>query len=169
MAEALAETVNRLHALIEPVLAREGLELVDLQLKRTGRRFLLRLFIDRAGRASYQKEALEATEGIGIGDCARLSKTLSPLLDVEDLIPGAYTFEVSSPGLDRPLKTPSHFARAQGLPVRIKTRVPVEGVSFFMGDLAGVHDEGVRLMVRGVGVDIPYRFIEKANLDYKLG
>lgn len=170
--EQLAETIERLTAVIEPVLEREGFELVDLVYRSGGKRHLLKVMVDRAGRTSYAPPTHEAGRNqpptVGIDDCTRLSKTLSPVLDVEDLIPRAYTLEVSSPGLDRPLKTPTHFQRAVGLPVRVKTLVPIEGVSFFQAPVAEADDETVVLDARGGRVEIPYRLVESARLEVEL-
>ena len=171
--ERLAETIERIEALLQPLLAAEGFELVELDLNRGPQRHLLRLTIDRAGRTRYFGSAKEAREhgteddSVGITDCTRVSKLISPLLDVEDLIPTAYTLEVSSPGVNRPLQTEHHFKVAQGLMVRIKTRAPVAGESFFIAKLIEASDEGVALDVRGNRVEIPYRLIQKANVEYQ--
>lgn len=174
--ERLAETMERLHALVEPLLAREGFELVELELKRGPRRYLLRVTIDKAGRAAYRGAAVrhdgeDATplDEVGIDDCTRISRELSPLLDVEDVITAAYNLEVSSPGVNRPLKTPRHFALAKGLDVRLKTRTPFgpSNETFFIARLTDVRDDGVTLDVRGTSVEIPFRLIAQANIEYR--
>jgi len=86
-----SDIYGQVTALVQPILDSMGLELVELEFKKVGRSFVLRLFIDKAG-------------GVTMDDCADVSRELSLLLDVEDCIPGRYTLEVSSPGLDRPLK-----------------------------------------------------------------
>ena len=171
--ERIAETIDRLQRLIEPVLAREGLELVDLELKRGPKRFLLRITIDKTGKTAYRGAAARDAEAlpdeVGIDDCTRISRLLSPLLDVEDIISAAYVLEVSSPGVNRPLKTPRHFQLALGCDVRIKTRVPVGPAeeSFFITRLAEASDDGIVLDVRGQAVAIPYRLIAQANIEYR--
>jgi len=176
--ERLAETIERLHRLVEPLLEREGLELVDLELKRGPKRFLLRVTIDKAGKTAYRGSALREegeplSDEVGIDDCTRISRDLSPLLDVEDVIKTAYQLEVSSPGVNRPLKKPHHFKLALGLDVRIKTRTPVASAaggpneSFFIARLTEANDEGIALDVRGQRVDIPYRLIAQANIEYR--
>lgn len=179
--ERLAETLERLHRLVEPLLERQGLELVDLELKRGPRRFLLRVTIDKVGKTHYRGSATRnedeaLPEEVGIDDCTRISRELSPLLDVEDVIKSAYLLEVSSPGVNRPLKKPEHFRLATGLDVRIKTRVPIAvttaagnpaNESFFIARLAEANDEGIALDVRGHRVDIPYRLIAQANIEYR--
>ena len=174
--EHIAETVQKLHELIEPVLEREGLELVDLEFARKGGKrggFRLKLLIDRAGRTSYapQRSADGSLEegSVTIDDCVRMSKAIGPLLDVEDVIDAAYDFEVSSPGVNRPLRRPVHFQRAVGHRVRVKTRVPLgDGpTNFFIERLASADDEGIVLALAKKGeIPIPYRLISKANLEF---
>jgi ribosome maturation factor RimP len=104
---------ERLRRAIEPVAAELGLELVDIEFQRSGPRAALRVFVDRPGRVTLQ-------------ECERLSRRLDPLLDAEDLIRGAFDLQVSSPGLDRPLRRPADFVRAVGERVRLRLR-PLEG------------------------------------------
>jgi ribosome maturation factor RimP len=104
---------ERLWRAIEPVAAELGLDLVDVELKRSGPRAALRVFVDRPGRVTLQ-------------ECERLSRRLDPLLDAEDLVRGTFDLQVSSPGLDRPLRRPADFARAVGERVRLTLR-PLEG------------------------------------------
>lgn len=170
----LAETIERLHRLVEPVLEREGLELVDLELKRGPKRYLLRVTIDKANKTAYRgsaqrDESEPVQDEVGIDDCTRISRELSPLLDVEDVIKSAYLLEVSSPGVNRPLKVPRHFKLAQGLDVRVKTRAPVgpHNESFYIARLTEADDDGIALDVRGERVEIPYRLIAQANIEYR--
>jgi ribosome maturation factor RimP len=99
------ELEERVRSLVEPVLARHGVELVALELRR-GRTRLLRVVADREG-------------GIDLDTCARVSEELSRVLDADDPIAGTYTLEVSSPGLDRPMRTAAEFRRALGRRVRV--------------------------------------------------
>jgi len=101
--------IDKARQLIEPVIAERGLELVDLELGLEGRSRVFRVFIDKE-------------EGVTLDDCVEVSRDIDPILDVEDLIPSAYRLEVSSPGLDRPLRTPSDFQRFQGERVKVKTK-----------------------------------------------
>ena len=106
---------ERVRSLVEPVLARHGADLVDLQVLR-GRTQLVRVVADRHG-------------GIDLDTCAKVSEEVSRMLDVDDPIEGRYTLEVTSPGLDRPLRTPADFRRNVGKQVRIvRARDQVEGV-----------------------------------------
>jgi ribosome maturation factor RimP len=172
--ERFAEVIQQLNALIVPALGAEGYELVDLELKRGSRRFMLRLVIDRVGDGPYRGTAVRSEDevlpdAVGIEDCSRVSRIVSPLLDVEDLIPVAYDLEVTSPGVNRPLRRPEHFRRAVGLEVRVKTRIPVgeNKESFLIATLAEVRDDGILLDVRGRHVEIPFRVIGAANIEYK--
>ena len=171
--ERLAEQLTRLRAITEPVLAREGLELFDLELKRGPKRLLLRITLDRPGDAPYRGSAVKAgeplPETVGIEDCSRVSKLLGPLYDVEDVLPSAYLLEVTSPGVNRPLKTPAHFKRAVGLDVRVKTRVPFppSNETFFIAPLIAAGDDALTLDVRGTAVEVPYRLVTQASIEYR--
>ncbi|MBI4729949.1 MAG: ribosome maturation factor RimP [Acidobacteria bacterium] len=101
----MGETEERIRALVEPVLARIGADLVELAVKR-GRTQLVRVVVDREG-------------GIDLDSCARISEELSRMLDVDDPVAGRYTLEVGSPGLDRPLRTEADFRRSLGRRVRV--------------------------------------------------
>ena len=133
------------------VASSEGVEIVDVEWK-VGRQRLLRIYIDKP-------------EGITHGDCQRVSEQLGVLLDVEDLVPGpGYVLEVSSPGLDRTLRSPAEFERFAGRKVRISLTEPVENATFYEGRLAGVSDGMVRLEVNGRVLLLPFERIRKANL-----
>jgi ribosome maturation factor RimP len=135
----------------ERVASSLGVEIVDVEWK-VGAQRLLRVYIDKPG-------------GITHGDCKRVSDELGVVLDVEDLIPGPrYLLEVSSPGLDRKLRSPAEFERFAGRMARISLSEPVEDSKFFEGRLAGVSDEMVRLEVGGRVVLLPLAAIRKANL-----
>ena len=167
--EHIAETIDRLQQLVQEVVEREGYELVDLELGSGKQRKRLLVLIDTPGRTSYAAPKRGAPPSgpppVGIKDCVKVTKALGPVLDVEDVIRSAYNLEVSSPGMDRPLKTQRHFEIAVGLQVRVKTRVPVKDESFFIGKLSAATDEDVTLTVRGDAVVIPYRHIRQARLE----
>jgi ribosome maturation factor RimP len=147
MAAALRE---RLVALIEPLLAQLGYELVELEYAPARVRGVLRIFIDKPG-------------GIGLDDCERASHEVSALLDVEDPIATAYTLEVSSPGDDRVLRTRQHFDRFVGSRVFIEL-TPREGRRRYTGTLRSVADDGVAVEVDRQIVNLPFREIGKARL-----
>ncbi len=139
-----------LEALLEPAVSRLGYELVGVEYH-GGRRALLRLYIDREG-------------GVSVEDCQRVSRQVSGLLDVEDPIPGPYTLEVSSPGLDRPLFRAADFQRFAGREVRIRTDVPLEGRRNFRGVLRGLRGDEVLVEVDGAELALPVERIEQARL-----
>lgn len=103
------DEIEKITALLEPFLEREKLSLYDVEVFRGGRKTIIRIFIDRDG-------------GVSHNDCARVSKHLSTLLDVEELFPGSCTMEVSSPGITRELKKPHHFKKSLGRLVKISFR-----------------------------------------------
>ena len=139
-----------LEALLEPAVSRLGYELVGVEYH-GGCRALLRLYIDREG-------------GVSVEDCQRVSRQVSGLLDVEDPIPGPYTLEVSSPGLDRPLFRAEDFQRFAGREVRIRTDVPLEGRRNFRGVLRGLRGGEVLVEVDGAELALPVERIEQARL-----
>jgi len=141
---------ERLFALIEPVLGRLGFELVELEYA-AARHGLLRVFIDRAG-------------GVGLEDCAAVSRELSALLDLEDPIPGPYTLEVSSPGFDRVLRTRAHFGRFVGARVFVELKEPRAGRRRYTGKLLTVDDAGIALEVDREHVAVAFTEIGKARL-----
>ena len=149
---------DRLLGLIESLLDANGFELVDLEQHR-GKRMILRLFIDR----------IHSDEGVTISDCSKVSKLLGPAIEVEELIEGAYVLEVSSPGVDRPLKKAKDFIRFRGQPARLSTREAVDGRTFFQGTIAEANLETVTIDVSGEWIEIPYANVTKANLEFQFG
>jgi ribosome maturation factor RimP len=154
--ENVAERARRL---LEPVLERDGYDLVEIEWSRTGGRWTLRLFVDRPG-------------GVGIDDCQAVSRTVEPILDVEDFIEPAYDLEVSSPGLDRPLRKPEHFARYAGQRVVVKAYGPLEGTApgsparkRWAGLLRGFADGHVEVDVDGTLHRIPHDRVARAHLE----
>ena len=101
---------------------------------------------------------------MSLNDCASISHALSTLLDVEDLISSAYTLEVSSPGLDRPLVRLVHFERFKGHEARIETSTAIDGSKHFSGRLSGVKGNNILMQVNGDEQIFPFTDIEKAKL-----
>jgi ribosome maturation factor RimP len=146
--------VARLEELILPLLEAHGAELVELQYGRPKRgRGILRLFVDHPGG------------GISLEEITRISRIVSALLDIRDVIPGAYTLEVSSPGLTRALKKPQDYQRYVGRLVRVTTRVPWEGRQVHSGILQGLEDDRVCLKQGDHLACIPLGEIARARLD----
>ena len=142
---------EKLIALTEPLLGQLGYELVDLEYSPGRTRALLRIFIDRA-------------QGVGLDDCERASREISALFDVEDPVPTGYTLEVSSPGLDRVLRTPAHFERFVGERVHVELRNPRDGRRRYTGQLTALRDTGIELNVDGAMVAVSFAEIGRARL-----
>jgi len=154
----------RLRTAAERVAASYGLEIFDLQFRREPIGMVLRVIVDRPGAAAQTAE-----EAVGIDDCRRVSDDLSALLDVEDELAagleGRYTLEVSSPGLDRPLRGEADYRRFTGRLAKIVTAEPVDGQSHFEGRLTGVEGADV-LVTEGRRVHrVPIAVIRRARLD----
>lgn len=146
-----------------------GLELFDLQFRRESVGWVLRVILDRRVDAATIRMAGGAEEPVTIDDCRRVSEDLSALLDVEAelMLPTdlAYTLEVSSPGLDRPLRGEADYRRFTGRLAKIVTRQPVEGQSHFAGRLSGL-DGDVVLVAEGRRVHrVPLGLISRARLE----
>ncbi len=145
----------RVREIIEPVIRDMGMDLESIEMTKMARRFLLRIFIDKEG-------------GVTIDDCERVSRDVEAVLDVEDLIPYSYTLEVSSPGLDRPLRNPADFKRFFGKTARVITSSPIENQTFFVGEISETGDEYVVLLLpKDRKVVIPYKDISRARLEVK--
>lgn len=150
---------ERAMALVSPLVAAEGFELVEVEYTREQPGWVLRLFVDKPGG------------GISLDECAQVSHAIDPALDVEDLVPHEYNLEVSSPGLNRPLRKPEHFLKVKGQRVKVKTYGPLGEPprKNFTGTLTDVGDQTIRVDVEGAGsFDIPFRDIAKANLEFQL-
>lgn len=145
------DITNRVTTLIEPVIISKGLELVDVEYVKEGMHWYLRIYIDKEG-------------GVDLDDCTDASYSVSEVLDKTDFIQQAYMLEVSSPGLERPLKKLSDFERFRGKLISIKTNAPVNGFRDFSGYLQGLTDGEVVLEYKGEQVKIPHELIEKAHL-----
>jgi ribosome maturation factor RimP len=150
------EVLDRITAIVERVAAREGLEVVEVQLLGGGKARVLRIFIDKP-------------DGVSHGDCENVSNQVGTILDVEDVIPGgSYTLEVSSPGVERKLTKPTDFERFAGQKAKLVLREPVANSKRVEGTLAGFVDGSVRIELdRGELLTIPLEQVEKANLKFE--
>jgi ribosome maturation factor RimP len=148
-------TIARIWELAKPLAETQGVEIVDIELRREGSRGgrVLRLYLDKDG-------------GPNMDDLSQVSRELSALLDVHDIVEGAYTLEVSSPGINRPLKSPEHFQRFIGKMVRVRTRDLVQGRRSFLGPLLDVSAEKIAVNQDGARVEIPFAVIEKSNYEH---
>jgi ribosome maturation factor RimP len=147
--------IERIREILIPVLDQLGLELVETTLRVEGGRWILRVTIDRE-------------EGVQVHHCTKVSRELNVHLDVEDLIPVKYYLEVSSPGLDRPLKGEGDFIRFTGRLVKIKTTRSISGRKKITGTIEGVEDGIVIVNLEDdLRLEVPMEDISSARLDYK--
>src|SRR6478752_5891820 len=137
-----------------------GLDIFDVQFRREAAGMVLRVLVDRPGPAAT------AEESVSVDDCAHVSRDLSAILDVEDVVPTAYTLEVSSPGLDRPLRRPDDYRRFAGRLAKIVMREKVDGQGFFRGKLAGLDGSDVLIEADDRRTHrVPLDVITRANLE----
>ena len=139
-------------ALAAHVLADQNMELIDLEYRREGRGWVLRLFIDKEG-------------GITLDDCARASQEIGTVLDVEDFIGTPYSLEVSSPGLNRPLKNEKDFIKYRDCLIKVRTFDPIDNRRNFKGKLREISDGRIEMEIDGGVVTIPLVNVAKANLE----
>jgi ribosome maturation factor RimP len=161
-------TVSRIRPIAERLAADCGLVVFDVQFRREPTGWVLRVIIDRPARvdADGVVQVEPIGDSIGIDECRRVSEDLSALLDVEDLVEQAYTLEVSSPGLDRPLRGEEDYRRFAGRLVKLVVREAVDGQMHFEGRLNGVEGDAVSITVgRGKEKRIALSRIARARLD----
>ena len=167
--------LDRVREIVERVAASSGLEVVEVELRGSGKARMLRIVIDKLpgpGASSDDKPV-----GVTHEDCANLSREVGTILDVEDVVPGnSYLLEVSSPGLDRKLFRPADYERFMGSKVKLKTRTPVNGNQYFEGRLQDFHEGRLTLEVStsrkkarsadaaAQTLEIELANVEKANL-----
>ncbi len=162
MREQKNKIIEEAARIVAPVLEEQAMELVDVELRTEGRDLVLTLFIDKEG-------------GITLDDCVAVSQEVGTLFDVENLIDRAYRLEVSSPGLERPLKKAKDFERFAGQPVKIKTRLLCDPENSghprktFRGVLLGMDGEMVRVRLNEKDVEASFALaeIDKANLEFE--
>jgi ribosome maturation factor RimP len=178
----MALDVDRVREIAERVAASSGLEIVEIEFLGGGKARMLRVFLDKpaAGLATENDPLSRVTEGVTHEDCANFSREFGTILDVEDVMPGSYTLEVSSPGLDRKLIKAADFTRFTGSRVKLSTRQPVGASNnrHFEGRLESFKDGRLTLdlsvashksrkkmgAVAGEKIEIEFANVEKANL-----
>ena len=141
---------ERVKQIAGPKAEELGLELIDCEYKKEGGRRVLRIYIDKKG-------------GVGLDDCEAVSRSVEPVLDSEDFIDEASTFEVSSPGLDRPLKTDRDFERYQGEDVEVGLYAAMDGKKKFTGKLLGRKDGIVSIDDNGQVLEFQQKDISKVK------
>jgi ribosome maturation factor RimP len=176
----MRKDLEDLWLLAEPYVRDAGFDLIEVQFGREQRGAVLRLFIDRpAGAETGAGTSVSAASGgrqeaaagsatdpalISVDDCERVSRDVSAALDVADKIPNAYQLEVSSPGLDRPLRRERDFARFVGETAKVRLEVGVEGRRNFSGTIRGAKDGRVEIACDGRSYELPIADIVRANL-----
>ena len=144
--------IKTIEETVSKALDAQQVELVDLVIQNQGHKKLLQFFVDKAG-------------GVTLDDCGELTDKIDAILEMENLIDGAYILEVSSPGIQRPLKKAAHYKRFVGERVKIVLKIPLEGRGFFTGVIASADDNGFVLDDGTNQFNFKYDNIKKANLD----
>jgi ribosome maturation factor RimP len=147
------DVAAKVHALVAPAVEAAGYELVEAQWKHEQPGWIVRLLIDRT------------PEGVGHSDCERVSREVSALLDVHDVIPHAYVLEVSSPGLDRPLLRPAHFQRFVGQRAKVRLKTGVDGRKNFTGTIV---DADESRLVHGRETTLPLGDLDRGQLVFEM-
>jgi ribosome maturation factor RimP len=156
----VVDLIERVRAIADRVAGSYELEIFDVQFRRESSGMVLRVRLDRPGPSAVPEDS------VSVDDCARVSRDLSAMLDVEDIVPTAYTLEVSSPGLDRPLRHLKDYRRFEGRRAKLVMREAVDGQTFFKGVLGGVEDTDVLIEGDdGRRHRVPYGIITRANLE----
>ena len=150
----MSEVEQRLWDLMAPYLDAEGVELDDLDVRGGGAGRLVRVLVDAEG-------------GVDVDRIANLSRSLSRLLDDADPVAGAYTLEVGSPGLERPLRRPNHYRKSMGREIVVKTREPIDGARSHRGTLASYTDGGATVCVDGTDRLIPLNQVTEARTVFR--
>jgi ribosome maturation factor RimP len=147
---------KRIREIAESASENSPIELVHIEIAGTNRDLVVRIFIDKDG-------------GVSLDDCSSFSHKVEAVLDAEDTIPTRYVLEVSSPGIERELYSLDDFVKFTGELAKLKTKLDIEGQRTFVGEIAGVESDKIRLVDRTRGVvEIEYGDIEKANLKIDL-
>ncbi|OGW14475.1 MAG: ribosome maturation factor RimP [Nitrospinae bacterium RIFCSPLOWO2_12_FULL_47_7] len=141
--------------LIEPIIHGENLDLVDVEYKKEGKYWYLRVYIDKKG-------------GVFIEDCQKVSRQIEDMIQIDEIINSAYILEVSSPGLDRPLKKEKDFIRSLGKKVKVTTYSPIDKQRNFVGVIKDISNQTLGLDVNGALVAIPLEIIANAKLVLEL-
>jgi ribosome maturation factor RimP len=150
----MSDIRQKVSALAAQVADEQGLEIFDIELLGKGK-LLLRVTIDKEG-------------GVTLDDCERFSRNFAVQLDVENPVQGSYNLEVSSPGMDRPLKNMNDFEKNTGKLARIVTAEKIRDQSFFVGRILGTEGNIIKLSVKGLEIPIPFDSISKARLEIEL-
>ena len=170
------QSIEKVRAVVEPILVAHHVDFVEISwvTERTGRS--LRVTIERSGVGPSLEEQLLVGFGVSLEDCVDVSRDISAALDLADIIPHAYSLEVSSPGLDRPLRHVADFTRFKGQLAKLKLREPAsDGQRVLRGRIESVQDDStealrarISMEVDGKRIEVLYGNVEAANLVYEL-
>ena len=154
------QSIEQIRVIAERVAATRGLVIWDIQSRREASGHVVRIFIDRPGPSATPEES------VSIDDCEQVNRELSTILDVEDPLPFAYTLEVSSPGLDRPLRGVEDYRRFAGRFAKVVVSEPVDNQKAFEGHLRGIDGDDVLLEAPNRRLHrLPYRLITRGRLE----
>ena len=154
------QPLDQIRAIAERVAASRGLDVWDIQSRREAGGHVVRIFIDRPGPAASPEES------VSIVDCEQVNREIGTILDVEDPLPFTYTLEVSSPGLDRPLRSVDDYRRFSGRWAKVVVKEAVDNQKAFEGRLRGVDEEQVLLEAPNGRVHrLPVRLITRGRLE----
>jgi ribosome maturation factor RimP len=156
-----------LERVVEPIARAHGAEVVDLELKTERGSWVLRVYVEKAGASVQNLSTRDAAVNLEL--CANVSRDLSPALDVADLIPHAYHLEVSSPGVERPLRGERDFTRFAGQKAKLRLREAVDGQRVLVGALDGVSEGKVRVALGTSTREVPLSSVESARLVFEFG
>lgn len=170
--ESRQALLQRLWSVLEPVAAGAGFEIVDIEYIRE-KVWIVRVYADRPNLSVIAGLGVEPGKGISLDECGTLSQLFSASLDVEDFIPHAYHLEVSSPGVQRPLRKPVDFQRFLGFPLRVKTLEPILSADpkvkvpsrNLVGTLRSASEDAIDVEMNGSLYAVPLSLIQKAYLD----
>lgn len=172
MQSSKADIRQALWELAEPIVQAVGHELIEVEYLRE-QRWVVRLFIERPGLEIVEGAGVIPGKGVGLEDCAQVSRDLSAVLDVEDILPHAFSLEVSSPGARRPLRKPEDFKKFLGFRVRVRTQEQITATvpegeypsRNMIGILEEVADETIRVNVDKRQYHIPFSQINRAHIE----
>jgi ribosome maturation factor RimP len=149
---------ERIRQLVEPVIESEDMELIDVECLKMRSRWVVRIYMDKE-------------TGITLDNCSEISNQVGDILDIHEVLPGSYTLEVSSPGLDRPLVRDKDFMKYRGCKVHVRVTEKLEGIRNFRGKLVDFcEEEGKKVLVidiTGKTYRIPRDMVVKANIEYE--
>jgi ribosome maturation factor RimP len=156
-----------LERVVEPITRAHGAEVVDMELKPDRGAWVLRIYVEKAGAAENNLSTRDAAVDLEL--CANVSRDLSPALDVADLIAHTYRLEVSSPGVERPLRNEKDFARFVGQKAKLKLREAIDGQRVLVGALEGISAGNVRVALGTQTREVPLSLVESARLVFEFG